>query len=634
MVSELPHDEIVTRRPSTGVVTRLKRTCQLSYTPDMKRAPLNITLTLASLLIAMNAEAFTLLNAYTNGSGARAGSAEILAYTAHDSHTVLSTVGDNTGGSFGVQILTLGSSGSLTEKGFADFSSSFGAAANWNGASSVSVDPLNRGFGAVALIPSASTTTAGKIGFFDYRAATANGSRNLVTLDVGFHPDSVKFSADGTKLFVVNEGEFSGTSGVNAPGSISIIDLSGISSIADVNGTNLVAGDVTTYDFQSGNLASGVTLAGLRNPSIAAVGTTSTFIAAVPNFNDVAVYGDADFYKGIEPEYLVEDGGKLYVSLQENNAIATFDLGTSKWEKISNLGKLTQTVDGSDQDGLGGTALAQINDTISTLPMPDAIATYSVLGTKYIVSANEGDYRVDDRDRTRFNDVAGSDNLNPILDSNYPTTATGVRANGELGRLQISRIDGDTDADGKIDDITQAGSRSFSIWNADTGALVWDSGSGNGIAADGTLNAATNLESVLLGLDPTFHNTESGVSTNMDARSAQKGPEPEALAVGQIGSEMYAFLGMERQNGLMVYNITNPTSPYFVGYTNSAASGLVSPESMIFISAAESPTGTNVLLTGYELNGGGIGVYGVPEPSRALLSLVGFAFIALRRRRA
>jgi hypothetical protein len=74
-----------------------------------------------------------------------------------------------------------------------------------------------------------------------------------------------------------------------------------------------------------------------------------------------------------------------------------------------------------------------------------------------------------------------------------------------------------------------------------------------------------------------------------------------------------------------------------VSYLNSQADGLISPESMVYIPAGQSPTGSAVLLTGYEGTGSlgsGIGVYGVPEPSRALLSLVGFAFIALRRRRA
>ncbi len=581
----------------------------------MKRVTL--TLTLASLLMAMNAEAMTLLNSYNTIDGARAGGAEIIAYTT-DMNTLLSTVGDNTGGSFGVQVLTLGANASLTERGFVNLSSTFGATANWNGASSVSVDPLGRGWGAVSLIPSASTTTAGKVAFFDYRNPGA-----LVTVDVGFHPDSVKFSSDGSKLFVVNEGEFI-TGTTNAPGSISIIDLAGVNTLADVNVTNITAGDVSTFDFSTGNLASGVTLEGIRNHSIAAVGTSSTFIGTVPDF--VALAGsDPDFYKGMEPEFLVQNGNKLYVSMQENNAIGTFDLTTSKWEKISSLGTIQQTIDASDADGIG----ASINDVVKGLPMPDTIAYYNKSGTNYIVSVNEGDARTDDRDISRFGDIAGNDSMNNIIDqnspSNFPLTQTGLRDNATgLGRLNVSRLDGDTDADGKIDTPTMIGTRSFSIWNADTGALVWDSGS---------------LESVLLALDPTMHNNNQnsfGTAPNTDSRSDDKGPEPEALTVAQFGSSTLAFVGLERQGGILVYDITNPNNPVQVDYFSAGtnyAEGLVGPESMVFISAADSPTGGALLVSGYEITNG-IGVYGVPEPSRALLGLLGLVFVGLRRRRA
>jgi len=586
--------------------------------------PTKLILTLASLLLAVNAEALTLLNSFNVVDGARAGGAEILAFTT-DMNTLLSTVSNNGGGSFGVQVLTLGSNASLTERGFVDLSGTFGASSNWNGASSVSVDPLGRGWGAVSLIPSANTTTVGKVAFFDYRNPAA-----LVTVDVGFHPDSVRFSTDGSKLFVVNEGEFNNsvanpsTSG-NAPGSISIIDLAGITNLADVNGTNITSGNVSTFDFSSGNLAAGVTLEGIRNPSIAAVGTSGTFIGAVPDFSDIAVYGDADFFKGLEPEFVVQDGNKLHVSLQENNALATFDLTTNKWEKITSLGTITQTIDASDQDGG-----AFINDVVKGLPMPDTIAQYSVAGTSYIVTVNEGDARGDDRDISRFGDVGGNDSMNNILDTTiFPTTQTGVRANSELGRLNVSRLDGDTGAnggtagDGKIDEPVMIGTRSFSIWNADTGDLVWDSGS---------------LETVLLGLEPGFHNNNQGAfgtPPNTDPRSDDKGPEPEALTLGQFGSSTLAFVGMERQGGILVYDITDPNNPFQVNYFSAAdnyAEDLIGPEGMVFISAADSPTGQALLLTGFEVTNG-IGVYAVPEPSRALLGFVGLAFIALRRRR-
>jgi MYXO-CTERM domain-containing protein len=105
--------------------------------------------------------------------------------------------------------------------------------------------------------------------------------------------------------------------------------------------------------------------------------------------------------------------------------------------------------------------------------------------------------------------------------------------------------------------------------------------------------------------------------------------------VGQFGADMLAFVGLERQGGTLVYNINDPNNPSYVGYISAGenyANGLVGPESMVFISAADSPTGSAMLVTGYEITNG-ISVYSVPEPSRAMLGLVGVAFVALRRRR-
>jgi MYXO-CTERM domain-containing protein len=582
--------------------------------------------------MAMNAEAFTLLNTYQQGNVARAGGSEILSYTTHD-NTVLSTVGlnhtTNSNDVFGVQIMTLSSAGALSERDFIDLKTTFGGdSANMLGLSSVAADTQNRGFGAAALIPTANTTTTGKVVLYDYTAGFSGGSRVLATLDVGFHPDSVSFSADGTKLFVVNEGEFNGAT--NAPGSISVIDLTGVTNTAGA--AALTGAAVTTRDFSAANLTAGIAeLQGVRNPSAATSFTT------VPNFSDTAVYEAAGFANGIEPEFAAQIGNNLYVTLQENNAIGVYNLTTNKWDDIYKLGTITQTIDASDRDTVGNNnPLLSINDTVTGLPMPDTLKAFTVGANKYLITANEGDARIDDADILRFGTAvttdtdAGTAGVQSLVDSSQLAKNTDDGVNG-LARLNISRINGDTDLDGDIDNPTMIGTRSFSIWDADTGALVYDSGS---------------LESVLSGLDPSMHNT-NGTATgttaaNMDNRSDDKGPEPEALTIGEIAGQMYAFIGMERQNGLLMYNISDPNNPYFVGYTNAAASGLTSPENMLFIAAADSPTGTALLLTGHEgftaANGdvtvSGISVHAVPEPSRALLGMLGLAFIALRRRRA
>ena len=42
-----------------------------------------------------------------------------------------------------------------------------------------------------------------------------------------------------------------------------------------------------------------------------------------------------------------------------------------------------------------------------------------------------------------------------------------------------------------------------------------------------------------------------------------KGPEPENIVVGKIGNETFAFIGLERSSGIMMYQITNPLKPKF-----------------------------------------------------------------------
>jgi hypothetical protein len=232
------------------------------------------------------------------------------------------------------------------------------------------------------------------------------------------------------------------------------------------------------------------------------------------------------------------------------------------------------------------------------------------------VTANEGDARNgDDRDVSRFGDISGDDSMNTILDSNYPTSNNSTRADTQLGKLYVSRIDGDTDGNGKIDEIRMIGTRSFTIWEVtDAGLqLTYDSGS--------------YFETYIRDNDPTGW---------VDGRSDDKGPEPEGLTLGEIDGKTFAFIGMERNNGIFMFDITDPNAPSFFGYTRTS-DGSLRPEGMSFISAADSPNGQNLLIVGYEGDGTAserIGVYSVvPEPQTYILIGIGAAFLLWRVRR-
>ncbi|HEY7776694.1 MAG TPA: collagen-like protein, partial [Kineobactrum sp.] len=148
------------------------------------------------------------------------------------------------------------------------------------------------------------------------------------------------------------------------------------------------------------------------------------------------------------------------------------------------------------------------------------------------------------------------------------------------------------------------GARSFSIWNGSTGELVFDSGSD-----------FETITAQRLGNDFNATNDENGG----DNRSDDKGPEPEAIEIARIAGKTYAFIGLERVGGIMVYNISNPEKAEFVQYINTrdfsvdvealvdagdfSAVGDLGPESIKFIAAEDSPNGEALLVVGNEVSG-------------------------------
>ncbi|MCB9296951.1 MAG: hypothetical protein H6559_28100 [Lewinellaceae bacterium] len=92
-------------------------------------------------------------------------------------------------------------------------------------------------------------------------------------------------------------------------------------------------------------------------------------------------------------------------------------------------------------------------------------------------------------------------------------------------------------------------------------------------------------------MEPLFNEDEG----EKDSRSDDKGVEPEALAVGTIDGYTYAFIGFERQNAIVVYDITDPFSPLFVTYYNNRTIGAdgiagdISPEIITFVPPQKAP---------------------------------------------
>lgn len=237
--------------------------------------------------------------------------------------------------------------------------------------------------------------------------------------------------------------------------------------------------------------------------------------------------------------------------------------------------------DASNEDG----GIHIQNHPTLGMRMPDGIASYSVNGMNYIVTANEGD----SRDYDGYSEETRVKNLD--LDTLYYPNADALQEDSVLGRLKTTEATGDYDGDGIYEQIYSYGARSFSIFD-EYGNLVWDSGD--------AFEQTTATE------EPALFNEDEG---EMDGRSDDKGIEPEAITIGQIDGYTFAFIGLERQSAILVYDITDPKAPTFLTYYNNrevdngTITGDVAPEIMKFIPAAESPNGYDLLMVGYEVSG-------------------------------
>jgi hypothetical protein len=386
---------------------------------------------------------------------------------------------------------------------------------NLNSPEVTSVDSC-RGMVAFA-VPNATQTENGNVVF-------TNSQGELIrTVEVGALPDMVKFTKNCRKLLVANEGE--PDDGIDPEGSISII--------------NVVNGQVKTADFTRFN------------------GMEETLKAqGVRLFPGVPVAND------LEPEYIAVSGnGRFaYVTLQEANAVAVVDIRRARVKRILPLGLKDHSIPGNELDASDKDEVINIrNWPLQGMYMPDAIAAFGRGWHQFFITANEGDARNED-------ERVGKLNLDPTA---FPN-ADELQHNFNIGRIQVSAVDGDLDGDGDYDVLQSYGGRSFSIWDA-RGNLVYDSGS--------------NIESIV---------ATYGRDNADDGRSDNKGPEPEGVEVGKIGRRTYAFIGLERTNQVLVYDVTRPWAPEFMQMLYTA--GDEAPEGLEFLSRRESPNNCPTLL--------------------------------------
>jgi hypothetical protein len=416
---------------------------------------------------------------------------------------------------------------------------------------SISLAPFGGGPNSVAVhdgivavaVEGATPQDIGTVQFFD-----ADGAR-LGQVTAGALPDMLTFTHDGDYLLVANEGEPEPTLGLVDPeGSVTVIDMRG-------GLDDLV---VRQAGFQ------GVPL---RGPvRLVTPGTSAPH--------------------DLEPEYITTAGGTAYVAIQEANAVGLLDISSGRFEVVRSLGFKDWSeseLDTSNEDD--GGILRRSWENLYGMYQPDAIASYRLqIGKKkkrtFVATANEGDVR----DWDFFSEELEVQDA--TLD---PTAFPGAEADpANLGELKVTSTQGDTDGDGDFDRLYAFGGRSLSILDS-AGKLGFDTGG--------------ELEELSESLDAANFNKSNSAGSTVDNRSDDKGPEPEALAIGKVEGRRYAFVGAERSGGIYAYDLEarKGEARFADGYINTREDDL-GPEGALFVKAADSPTGDPLVLFTYEIS--------------------------------
>jgi Ca2+-binding RTX toxin-like protein len=194
----------------------------------------------------------------------------------------------------------------------------------------------------------------------------------LASADLGRQPDSVEISPDGRYAVIAIEAQQVNATDDGGAGAIAVVDL-------------------TAFDPASSTT---VAVSLVELPDITGLpGTSVGRLADVPGNPAIS-----NAPGGLEPEGIgfSADSATVYLTLQENNAIARLDLNaplpaTLAVDAIFGLG---QTIHPVDLVNGGGYLPAQ---TLSAFREPDGIRVVEIAGVRYLVTADEGDTRPNPR---------------------------------------------------------------------------------------------------------------------------------------------------------------------------------------------------------------------------------------------
>ncbi len=373
-------------------------------------------------------------------------------------------------------------------------------------------------------------------------------------------PDMVKWTPNGKNLLVACEGSPSLDFAEDPEGGIAILSVT-----EPLNVELWKSAEQTVVRFDALDTAA-LKAAGVRSPGV------------------------QGFVRSLEPEYITvsEDSKLAWVSLQENNAVARVDVSAKKVVDVFPLGYTDHSKAGFALDAVSNNHIDIKNYPLRGLRQPDGIASFTAGGRSFVLTANEGapvnDYK------------AWTDVTTPMMLAEQNRIDRKVFTDSllsELKELSVSSLERcsmgkNRTANGACPYMYSFGSRSMSIFDGESGKLIWDSGE--------------LFERALAKIAPEHFNWNSKKNKlKMDKRSSDKGSEPENVTVGEVGRRRYAFVGLERTSGVAVIDITEPVAPKLVDYYLDPLDR--GPEGILFIPADKSPLAEQALLiVGYEFS--------------------------------
>ena len=423
-----------------------------------------------------------------------------------------------------------------------------------------------------AALQAQGSNDAGRVALF---TCEEDGTLTLEALvETGAQPDMVTFAGDGVVL-TADEGEPREGYGED------IADPKGSVTVVDVEAQESTVVDFSAFDSQRDQLAEdGIVLKRGSAPSV-----------------------------DLEPEYIAVSGGKAYVTLQENNAIAVLDIESQAFEGVYSAGFEDHSTTAIDLDKKDDAYDPQTYESLLGIRMPDGIAAFTVEGTTYLVTANEGDAREwGDEDQGTF--YLSEDERDFGEEGvTSPTGAITAENSGLEGKVVFFKTEDFDGLDPEKDYVF--GGRSFTVFQATENGL------------EEVFTSGDDFEALTAQYVPEYFNA-SNDNAVLDDRSGKKGPEAESVTVGTVDGKTYAFVALERTGGVMAYDVTDPEAITFVNYVNTrdfgttvegseeyedgeldkwVTGGDVAPEGLLFLDAASSPNGEPLLLAACEVSG-------------------------------